>query len=163
MVHPPRRVRPPPYAGRRPGQEQARRSQDRGAPACYAAAMKRSTFSAVSAGHSTAIGAAAILMWAGLAPLAVLRQKPRVWITGVGGLFGYHLLYFLALRAIPPVAVTLINYLWPILIVLMSSALPGHSLRWRHVAGTGAGLLGTALLVLPAGDGEIGGGRPIGY
>src|SRR6185437_15875705 len=72
MVHPPRRVRPPPYAGRRPGQEQARRSQDRGAPACYAAAMKRSTFSAVSAGHSTAIGAAAILMWAGLAPLAVL-------------------------------------------------------------------------------------------
>jgi drug/metabolite transporter (DMT)-like permease len=161
--------------------------------------MERSTFSAVSAGRGTAIGGAAILMWAGLAPLAVLvgpvppfetiaiafaiasllgaagaalrgraplgalRQKPRVWITGVGGLFGYHLLYFLALRASPPVAVTLINYLWPILIVLMSSALPGHRLRWRHLAGAGAGLLGTALLVLPSGGGEIGGGHPIGY
>src|SRR5882762_4742089 len=31
-----------------------------------------------------------------------LRQPPLAWIVGVGGLFGYHALYFLALRFAPP-------------------------------------------------------------
>src|SRR5436305_5721513 len=31
-----------------------------------------------------------------------LRQPPLVWLVGVGGLFGYHALYFLALRLAPP-------------------------------------------------------------
>ncbi|WP_239015180.1 EamA family transporter [Archangium violaceum] len=47
-----------------------------------------------------------------------LRQPAAVWLTGVGGLFGYHFLYFLALKTPPPVEANLINYLWPLLIVL---------------------------------------------
>ena len=47
-----------------------------------------------------------------------LRQPPAVWIVGVGGLFGYHALYFLALRFAPPAEAGLLNYLWPLLIVL---------------------------------------------
>ena len=31
-----------------------------------------------------------------------LRQPPAVWLVGVGGLFGYHALYFSALRLAPP-------------------------------------------------------------
>ena len=45
-----------------------------------------------------AIGAlAGLLSWIGR-PNAVgaLRQPPIAWIVGVGGLFGYHALYFLA-------------------------------------------------------------------
>src|SRR5260370_40038528 len=49
-----------------------------------------------------------------------LRQSALAWIVGVGGLFGYHALYFLALRFAPPAEAGLLNYLWPLLIVLFS-------------------------------------------
>lgn len=80
-----------------------------------------------------------------------LRQSPAVWLLGVGGLFGYHFFYFLALRLAPPVEANLLNYLWPLLIVLFSALLPGERLRWNHAAGALAGLAGTALLVTGGG------------
>lgn len=82
-----------------------------------------------------------------------LRQPPAVWLLGVGGLFGYHFFYFTALRNAPPVEAGLIAYLWPLLIVVGSAALPGERLRWYHIAGAMAGLCGTALIV--AGDGGV--------
>jgi drug/metabolite transporter (DMT)-like permease len=87
------------------------------------------------------------LTWIGR-PDAVraLRQPPHVWIVGVGGLFGYHALYFLALRFAPPAEAGLLNYLWPLLIVLFSSLLPGERLAAHHVVGAMLGLLGTVLL-----------------
>ncbi|MGO7815303.1 hypothetical protein ACC674_37455, partial [Rhizobium ruizarguesonis] len=33
--------------------------------------------------------------------LALLKQPVKVWITGIAGLFGYHFLYFPALRNAP--------------------------------------------------------------
>src|ERR1700743_3045391 len=57
-----------------------------------------------------------------------LRQSPLAWLVGIGGLFGYHALYFLALRFAPPAEAGLLNYLWPLLIVLVSSVLPGERL-----------------------------------
>jgi drug/metabolite transporter (DMT)-like permease len=80
-----------------------------------------------------------------------LRQPLAVWLTGVGGLFGYHFLYFLALKTAPPVEANLINYLWPLLIVLFSALLPGERLRGWHVAGAVLGLCGTLLLVTDGG------------
>jgi drug/metabolite transporter (DMT)-like permease len=80
-------------------------------------------------------------------PLAHLRQPPAVWLLGIGGLFGYHFFYFLALQSAPPVEANLLNYLWPLLIVLFSAFLPGERPRWWHGAGALAGLAGTALLV----------------
>jgi drug/metabolite transporter (DMT)-like permease len=88
----------------------------------------------------------------GRGALAVLRQPGRAWVLGVGGLFGYHFLYFLALKAAPPVEANLLNYLWPLLIVLFSALLPGERLRWWHAAGAAAGLAGTALLVTRGGE-----------
>jgi drug/metabolite transporter (DMT)-like permease len=80
-----------------------------------------------------------------------LRQPVAVWLTGVGGLFGYHFLYFLALKTAPPVEANLINYLWPLLIVLFSALLPGERLRGWHVGGAVLGLFGTLLLVTDGG------------
>jgi drug/metabolite transporter (DMT)-like permease len=75
-----------------------------------------------------------------------LAQSPLAWIVGVGGLFGYHALYFLSLRFAPPAEATLVNYLWPLLIVLFSSFLPGERLSPHHVVGALLGLAGTVLL-----------------
>ncbi|WP_213740531.1 EamA family transporter [Bradyrhizobium sp. dw_411] len=78
--------------------------------------------------------------------VATLRQPALAWIVGVGGLFGYHALYFLALRFAPPAEAGLLNYLWPLLIVLFSSLLPGERLAPHHVIGALLGLVGTVLL-----------------
>jgi drug/metabolite transporter (DMT)-like permease len=81
-----------------------------------------------------------------------LAQRPLVWAVGVGGLFGYHFFYFLALRQAPVVEASLIAYLWPLLIVLFSALLPGERLRWWHLAGAVTGLTGAALLILAGQD-----------
>jgi drug/metabolite transporter (DMT)-like permease len=83
--------------------------------------------------------------------VAALKQPPEVWALGVGGLFGYHALYFLALRLAPPAEAALVNYLWPLLIVLFSALLPGERLKAHHILGTLIGLAGT--IVLFAGGG----------
>lgn len=83
--------------------------------------------------------------------MAVFRQPPAVWILGVGGLFGYHALYFAALRNAPAAEASLIAYLWPLFIVLGSAMLPGERLRWFHAAGALLGLTGAALIVTGGG------------
>src|SRR3569832_1722225 len=75
-----------------------------------------------------------------------LRQPLGAGVGGVGGLFGYHALYFLALRFAPPAEAGLLNYLWPLLIVLISSLLPGERLALHHIVGALLGLAGTILL-----------------
>ena len=79
--------------------------------------------------------------------IRAMRQPPQVWLLGVGGLFGYHFCYFFALRTAPPVEAGLINYLWPLLIVLFSALLPGEKLRRRHVLGAGLALAGAIIVV----------------
>ena len=78
--------------------------------------------------------------------LGALVQPWPVWLVGVGGLFGYHALYFAALRLAPPAEASLIAYLWPLLIVLMSALLPGERLSARHVVGALLGFGGAAVL-----------------
>jgi drug/metabolite transporter (DMT)-like permease len=78
--------------------------------------------------------------------ISALWQQPTAWTVGVGGLFGYHALYFLALRFAPPAEAGLLNYLWPLLIVLFSSLLPGERLAPHHIIGALLGLIGTVLL-----------------
>ncbi|MEX2615299.1 MAG: EamA family transporter [Alphaproteobacteria bacterium] len=80
-----------------------------------------------------------------------IRHGAPVWLLGVGGLFGYHFFYFMALRNAPAVEANLVNYLWPLLIVIFSAALPGERLRWWHILGALAGLAGCVLLVTDGG------------
>jgi drug/metabolite transporter (DMT)-like permease len=85
--------------------------------------------------------------------IKALRQKPVVWALGLGGLFGYHALYFAALRLAPPAEAGLLNYLWPLLIVLFSALLPGEHLKRAHVIGALLGFAGVVVLI--AGRGSL--------
>ena len=76
----------------------------------------------------------------------------NAWAVGVGGLFGYHFVYFTALENAPAVDASLIAYLWPLFIVLGSALMPGESLRWHHVAGALLGLAGAAMIVTKGGS-----------
>ncbi|MDB5641600.1 MAG: EamA family transporter [Hyphomicrobiales bacterium] len=93
----------------------------------------------------------AVLLWRG--ETGVLRQRPAVWALGVGGLFLYHALYFAALRSAPPAEAGLVNYLWPLLIVLFSALLPGETLRLRHIVGALTGFAGLVVLFVGKGEG----------
>lgn len=91
------------------------------------------------------------------------RQPWPVWALGVGGLFGYHAFYFTALRNAPPVEASLIAYLWPLLMLLLSALLPAERLRFNHVAGALAGLAGAALIVMRGRSLEIAPEYAFGY
>jgi drug/metabolite transporter (DMT)-like permease len=69
-------------------------------------------------------------------------------LLGIGGLFGFHFLLFLALRFAPPVEANLVNYLWPLLIVVLTPVLlPGWRLTRRHALAALLGFAGAALAI----------------
>jgi drug/metabolite transporter (DMT)-like permease len=107
----------------------------------------------------------AFLKWKlrGQSVMAQLRWPWKVWLVGIGGLFGYHALYFLALKSAPPAPANLVNYLWPLCIVLFSVPLAGETLRWWHLCGVALGLLGTALVLLAGADVDYQPAHLIGY
>lgn len=80
--------------------------------------------------------------------LQAWRIPARTLALGVYGLFGYHFLLFMALRHAPPVQANLVQYLWPLGIVLMAPIfLPGTPLRALHVAAALLGFGGAALAI----------------
>ena len=101
------------------------------------------------------IGGLASLAWATASgSLRELRQVPlRVYAFGTLGLFGYHALYFSALRLAPAAEAGLIAYLWPLLIVLFSGLLPGERLYAGHLIGALLGFAGAALIITGGGAG----------
>ena len=84
---------------------------------------------------------------------------------GVYGLFGFHFLLFLALRHAPPVEANLVNYLWPLgMVVLAPVFLPGVGLRPVHVVAALVGFAGAALAIVGGQSGALqGGGLQWGY
>ncbi|HMA06893.1 MAG TPA: DMT family transporter [Ramlibacter sp.] len=141
--------------------------------------------------HANVYALGAIALWATLASLGVaLRHVPPFLLTGlalligsipswpllrqwrvppstlalgIGGLFGYHLLLFIALRHAPAVEANLVNYLWPLLIVLLAPVLlPGMRLRASHAVAALAGFAGAAIAILGSGP-AVGGGWYWGY
>lgn len=85
---------------------------------------------------------------------------------GVYGLFGFHFLLFIALRHAPPEQANLVNYLWPLGIVLMAPLfLPGMRLHGLHVTAALLGFAGAALAIVGGRDlqGEGLGGWAWGY
>ena len=135
---------------------------------------------------------AAIALWATLASLAVLlRHVPPFLLTGIAlligsvpawpfwrqwkiapatlalgvyGLFGFHFLLFLALRLAPPVEANLVNYLWPLLMVVLAPVfLPGMRLHLAHMVAAILGFGGAALAILGGGTSVSQGGWNWGY
>ena len=77
------------------------------------------------------------------------RVPASTLLLGVYGLFGFHLLLFVALRNAPPVEANLVNYLWPLLIVVLAPVfLPGFGLQPRHVVAALVGFAGAALAIV---------------
>ncbi|MDW4499798.1 EamA family transporter [Sulfitobacter sp. D35] len=95
------------------------------------------------------IGGVCGLVWtAATGSLGKLRSVPwTVYLMGTAGLFGYHALYFSALRLAPAAEAGLIAYLWPLLIVVFSGLLPGERVRGGHLAGAATGFAGAALII----------------
>lgn len=77
------------------------------------------------------------------------RIPLRTLALGVYGLFAYHFLLFIALRNAPPIEANLVNYLWPLFIVVLAPVvLPGVSLRWPHVLAAVLGFGGAAMAIV---------------
>lgn len=142
-------------------------------------------------GRANLYALGAIVLWATLASLGLaLQHLPPFLLTGIAlvigsmpawplirqwkvpaatlalgiyGLFGFHFLLFIALRLAPPVQANLVNYLWPLLIVLLAPAfLPGLRLKAAHVVAAAVGFGGAAVAILGV-TGDSGAGWSWGY
>lgn len=86
-------------------------------------------------------------------------------LLGVYGLFGFHFLLFIALRHAPPVQANLVNYLWPLGMVVMAPLfLPGVKLSAIHVIAACLGFAGACIAILGGRQAALdGGGLAWGY
>lgn len=85
---------------------------------------------------------------------ALLKPKEifpsiKIFLVGVLGFFGYHFFLFYSFRYAPAVEANLINYMWPILLVLLTPVFfREEKLRFYHYLGGALAFGGCALLVL---------------
>jgi len=106
-----------------------------------------------------------------LVSLPALRHGLRPWkvpaktlLLGVYGLFGYHFMLFLALQSAPAVEANLVNYLWPLLIVLLSPVFTKSlSLNLRYVLAAISGFAGAVLAISSGGAGFEFASIQVGY
>jgi drug/metabolite transporter (DMT)-like permease len=96
------------------------------------------------------------LLIGGLLALPQVLRDPGQWriplstlALGIYGLFGYHFMVFMALRLAPAVEANLINYLWPLLMVVLAPVLlKNMRLRPVHLGAALLGFGGAALAIL---------------
>jgi len=104
-------------------------------------------------GLSLLIGSLIALPLSGFQPTRWRVPLPTLAL-GIYGLFSYHFLLFLALRHAPPVQANLVNYLWPLLMVVLAPViLPGMTLRPMHIMAALLGFAGAAVVILGGASG----------
>ena len=98
-----------------------------------------------------------VLAWpAALRNRQLWKSSPAILGLGVSTLFGYHFFLFMGLRLASAVEVNLVNYLWPLLIVVLSPLyLPGVRLRGVHVLAAALGFAGAAIAILGGSDASL--------
>lgn len=74
-----------------------------------------------------------------------------VWASAIIGMFGYHFLLFDAFGKAPAVEVNMIQYLWPLFIVLGSPLFGGDRLNVGHIVGGVMALTGVGIVMLSNG------------
>jgi drug/metabolite transporter (DMT)-like permease len=77
----------------------------------------------------------------------VWRQPSGAWLLGTGGLFGFHALYFLAMSRAPAAQVSLLCYLWPVLLVAIAAHRAGRRPGRRQGTGLVLAVAGAALAI----------------
>jgi len=106
------------------------------------------------------------LLVGGLIGLLFLnKEKPSIKkiAAAVFGIFGFHLFLFIAFKIAPPVEANLINYLWPLLLVVFTPLFfRNMRLHWNHLIGILMGF-GGALLVVSGGQFQLTGTYLLGY
>jgi drug/metabolite transporter (DMT)-like permease len=76
------------------------------------------------------------------------QVAPRTLALGVFTLFGFHFLLFIGLRLAPAVEVNLINYLWPLFIVVLAPLyVRGVALTANHVLAALLGFTGAVIAI----------------
>ncbi len=85
--------------------------------------------------------------------LSAWRIPPRTLLVGIYGLFGYHLMLFIALQTAPAVEANLVNYLWPLLIVVLTPLFTKSlKLGARHIIAASASFTGAAIAITSNGQ-----------
>ena len=96
--------------------------------------------------------------------LSAWKIPPQTLLVGVYGLFGYHLMLFIALQSAPAVEANLVNYLWPLLIVVLSPLFTKSlKLGARAVLAAILGFVGAALAITSSGTTSAAAGFELGY
>jgi len=78
-----------------------------------------------------------------------LLAKPTLsatqWLIGIAGLFGFHYCYFTALKIAPAIEVSLIAYLWPMLLALFIAT---KTTRIKALFGGLIGFVGVSFIIV---------------
>jgi drug/metabolite transporter (DMT)-like permease len=95
-----------------------------------------------------ALGLTVFRHWGTLARYRIL-DRGRMLLLGAAGIFPYTALYYLAFALAPSAAgdVNIINYLWPIWVLVLSAPLLKERLGWSRILSVLLGFLGVYLLV----------------
>lgn len=101
---------------------------------------------AISFGIAAFLGLVRVTL-RGAAGWRELRQPLPAFALSTLALFGYHALYFIALKRAPAVEANLLNYMWPLLIVVFAGLFGGVAVRPGQWLGTTLGLVAAVLLV----------------
>lgn len=92
------------------------------------------------------------------------KQPLMIWVIGILGIYANDVFYIAAFKQIPAVQADLINYLWPVGVIIFSGFLPREKFNAYHLAAALIALIGVYVLV--TGGRGLGGINPryfVGY
>lgn len=100
---------------------------------------------------------AAVAVWLATGqPLGPKFRMPWLhWVVGLLAVAGNMVFFFIGIRFAPVGQANMLNYLWPLELVILSGLLPGNRLKWTHLLGVGLGALGILALFSGQGEGQM--------
>ncbi len=76
----------------------------------------------------------------------------KISLWGIAGYFSYHFFLFYAFRYAPALEANLINYMWPVIMVLLTPIFfRNQSIKWFHLLGIILSVFSHVLLVIVKG------------